>query len=142
MFNRWLVEYLIVVLLLFDHKSNNEHHVDLNKSTNDVQSQNPLFKKQSNLFRDIQMKQTMENTIDDLHRKSHQCPTFRTNICTSTQNNRIFVFPLDRLFTDNRIAHHHNQSYQYQRQVRVQLGRILLLKAFYHLLAKERKAFY
>ena len=120
----------------------NEHHVDLNKSIDDVQTPNSLFKKQSNLFRDIQMKQTMENTIDDLHRKSHQCPTFRTNICTSTQNNRIFVFPLDRLFTDNRIAHHHNQSYQYQRQVRVQLGRILLLKAFYHLLAKERKAFY
>ena len=96
-------------------------------------------KKQSNLFRDIQIKQTVENTIDDLHRKSHQCPTFRTNICTSTQNNRIFVFPLDRLFTDNRIAHHHNSSYQYQRPVHVQLDKIVLPKAFYDLWAKEEK---
>ena len=43
------------------------------------------------------MKQTMENTIDNLHSKSHQCPTFRTNICTSTQNKQFFIF----LFTSS-----------------------------------------
>lgn len=35
---------MIAILLLFDHKPNNEHHVDPNKSTIDVQIQNPLRK--------------------------------------------------------------------------------------------------
>ena len=56
---RELVEYWIVILVLFDHKPSNEHHVDQNKSINDVQSQNPLFNNRSNLFRDIQIEQTM-----------------------------------------------------------------------------------
>ena len=118
----------------------NEHHVDLNKSIDDVQTPNSLFKKQSNLFRDIQIKQTMENTINDLYSKSHQCPTFRTNICTSAPKPKILrtFLSLHIFFTDNRIAHHHNQSYRYRRQVHVRLDRIVSSRAFYDLLAKEK----
>ena len=53
----------------------------------------------------------------------------------------ILRFSLGILFTDNKIAHHHNQSYQYQRQVHVRLDKIVLPKAFYDLLAKEEKTF-
>ena len=51
----------------------------------------------------------------------------------------ILRFSLGILFTDNKIAHHHNQSYQYQRQVHVRLDKIVLPKAFYDLWAKEEK---
>jgi hypothetical protein len=40
------------------------------------------------------------------------------------------------MFTDNKIEHHHNQSYQYQIQVHVQLDKTVQEKAFYDLLAK------